>query len=74
MPEAVQFGYGETVIEINDSPAPQKQIQGTPVVQQIQIPIADFDEIVRDYIARRETFVAKKLVEGALFDDDLSGF
>ncbi len=74
MADSVQWGYGESIIEINDAPAPQKQIQGTLVVQQIQIPIADFDEIVRDYLARREEFVARKLVEGRLFDDDISGF
>lgn len=69
MPDAVQFGYGDDIIEINDSPLPQKKIEGVAVVQQIQIPIADFDEIVRDYITRREGFVAKGLVAGVLFDD-----
>lgn len=74
MAESVRWGYGDTIIEITDAPMPQKSIQGTPVAQQIQIPIADFDEIVKDYLSRREEFVTRKLVEGTLFDDDLSGF
>lgn len=72
MPEEIlpiQWGYSDDVIEINDSPRPQKQIQGVEVVQQIQMPIAAFDEIVKDYINRREQFVAKGLVAGVLFDD-----
>jgi hypothetical protein len=70
MPDpAVQWGYGEKIIEINDSPRPQKQVNGVEVVQQIRMPIADFDLIVKDYIARREQFLAAGLVEGFLHDD-----
>lgn len=75
VPLPIQWGYADDIIEINDAPAPQKKVQGVEVVQQIQMPIAAFDEIVKDYLARREGFVARKLVEGALFDDGMdSGF
>lgn len=69
----VQWGYGDGIIEINDAPQPQKSIQGTQVVQQIQMPIRVFDDIVRDYLARREQYLAAGLVEGSLFDDGLDG-
>jgi hypothetical protein len=65
----VQWGYVEGVIEINDSPQPQKQVNGTLVVQQIQMPLRAFDEIVKDYLARREGFLSQGLVDGVLFDD-----
>jgi hypothetical protein len=69
VPNPVQWGYSEDGIEINDAPAPQKSVQGVEVVQQIQMPIGAFDEIVKDYIARREGFLARGLVQGVLFDD-----
>jgi len=71
MAESVQWGYDieSGIIEINDSPAPQKQVQGKEVVQQIAMPLRDFDQIVKDYLARREGFVQGKLVDGVLFDD-----
>lgn len=69
VPLPVQWGYADDIIEINDAPRPQKQLNGVSVVQQIQMPVAAFDEIVRDYLARREGFVARGLVSGVLFDD-----
>jgi hypothetical protein len=69
VPMPVQWGYSDDTIEINDAPAPQKSVNGTLVVQQIEMPIGAFDVIVRDYLARREAFVQKGLVAGVLFDD-----
>lgn len=75
VPLPVQWGYADDVIEINDAPRPQKQVQNVSVIQQIQMPVAVFDEIVRDYLARREGFVARGLVSGVMFDDNSdSGF
>jgi hypothetical protein len=65
----IQWGYGENIIEINDSPQPQKQYNGVSVVQQIRMPLGAFDLLVKDYIARREGFLAAGLVEGFLHDD-----
>jgi hypothetical protein len=69
VPLPVQWGYADDIIEITDAPAPQKSVNGVRVVQQIQMPVGAFDMIVRDYIARREGFLAKGLVQGVLFDD-----
>jgi hypothetical protein len=75
VPMPVQWGYSDDIIEINDAPAPQKKVQNVEVIQQLQIPIGAFDVIVRDYLARREGFLARGLVQGVLFDDgNDSGF
>jgi len=75
VPIPVQWGYADDIIEINDAPAPQKKIDGVEVIQQIQMPVGAFDEIVKDYLARREGFLARGLVSGVLFDDHQdSGF
>jgi hypothetical protein len=75
VPFPIQWGYADDIIEITDIPAPQKKVQGVEVIQQIQIPIGAFDELVKDYINRREGFLAKGLVQGVLFDDgNDSGF
>lgn len=59
---SVQFGYGDDFIELNDSPRGRQQV--------MQIPIGEWDQIVRDYIqTRREKFLAAGLVDGVLFDD-----
>lgn len=69
LPNPIQWGYGDDIIEITDIPAPQKKVQGVEVIQQIQVPIGAFDELVKDYITRREGFLARGLVQGVLFDD-----
>lgn len=75
VPMPVQWGYSEDGIEINDAPAPQKKVNDVEVIQQIQMPIGAFDEIVKDYIVRREGFLARGLVSGSLVDDGQdSGF
>lgn len=75
LPNPIQWGYGDGIIEITDIPAPQKKIQGVEVIQQIQVPIGAFDELVKDYISRREGFLSAGLVQGVLFDDGIdSGF
>jgi len=59
----IAWGYGRDFIVIE---------QDNPPVR-VAVSVQDFDGIVKDYIAnRREGFVAQKLIEGALFDDDMS--
>ncbi len=75
VPNPIQWGYSDDIIEITDIPAPQKKVQNVEVIQQIQIPIGAFDEIVKEYISRREGFLSRGLVSGVLFDDgNDSGF
>jgi len=75
VPNPIQWGYSDDIIEITDIPAPQKKVQGVEVIQQIQIPIGAFDELVKEYISRREGFLSRGLVSGVLFDDgNDSGF
>ena len=58
----VVIGYGGDFVEVTDVPGGGKQ--------SILIPIGEWDNYVRDYIAnRREAYRAANLVEGVLFDD-----
>jgi hypothetical protein len=58
----VNLGYGGDFVEVTDEPGGGKQ--------SILIPIAEWDNLVREYISnRREAYVTAGLVEGVLFDD-----
>ena len=58
----VNIGYGADFVEVTDEPGGGKQ--------SILISIAEWDNLVREYITnRREAFVQQGLVEGVLFDD-----
>jgi hypothetical protein len=59
---ATQWGYGQDFVVIETDSPPGK----------LAIKIQTFDEMVRDYIAnRREGFLTRGLVQGAVFDDDM---
>lgn len=63
---SVILGYGGDfveVCEIDDAAGAVKKV--------VSIPVAVFDNMVRDYLTnRREGYVQARLLEGSLFDDD----
>jgi hypothetical protein len=54
-----QWGYGQDFIDLVNN----------KTAQEFAVPIKVFDQIVADYLKKREQFVMNKTLEGSIFDD-----